>query len=187
MTVFDTQAIPIIVPLPTVTPDNSIADMTARTAGIIIGRAGGFAGTGTITSNLFIITGTITVIDAFGQITGVTTLNNLTNIYFDVWDGTISVPITKTTGATLSGAPVGSIIARTRDSTIAVTTIYADQGRVTEVETVKPHKPFMVTAKNGVTTYLRVTYTTTDNPVAAAAYFYMVYDARSTDGSVRLA
>jgi hypothetical protein len=58
--------------------------------------------------NVFQLTGTTKIISIHGEILTKTTLTNCTNVHFDLWDGTTSVPITKTTGADMSGYNVGA-------------------------------------------------------------------------------
>lgn len=122
-------------------------------------------GTGTVNTNVLKVTGTVQVISQWAIITEVTTLTNMTNVYADVWDGTNSVPLTKTTTCTLSNAPVGTYFSKDLISTEPYTVNMADQCRMSEMPTKNFSYPFIVTANNGSTTYIRFNYTTTDNPI----------------------
>ncbi len=122
-------------------------------------------GTGAQTVNVFEFTGTVLVVDQWAEITRVGTLTNLTNMYSTIYDGTNAVNLTAD-GATLSGMPVGTLF--TKDQTAAQPYAVNDssQCRVLETQDIKKAgRPFVITAKNGVTNYIRFHYTTTDNPV----------------------
>lgn len=103
----------------------------------------------------------------FVEITAVTTLTNATNVHYYLWDGTNKVPLSKVTGATLSGAQVGSIILKNKVATDELTIVKSDQCRLTEVlDSAKGlHWPYMITAKNGVNNYIYFSLTTTDTPI----------------------
>jgi len=146
---------------------NSIEDMAYRLAGFrkeVLNV--NVTGNGTVNIPIFKVTGTIEVIKQVAEIVSITTLTNLTSMYADVWDGTVSDVLTKTTGAALSGAPVGTIFTKDQDITQPYSISLADQGRVLEASDVKLGKPFYVTQKTGdVDTFIRLNFTTTDAPV----------------------
>lgn len=126
--------------------------------------------------NLFLLTGTEQIFQLHGEITAITTLNNITNCYFDLWDGTVSVPLTKTTTAAMSGFVVGSFFIKDSDVTTALSTINANQGRVQEAAAgAKEGAPFITTSKLATNTYIRFNYTTTDTPINATFEFHLVY------------
>ena len=122
-------------------------------------------GTGSVNLNVFKVTGTVRVLKTWAEITEVTTLTNMTDVYADVYDGTNTVDLTKTPGAVLSGAPVGTFFTKDKASTETFTVNMADEVRVAE-STSKTAVPFYVTQKNGADTYIRFNFTTTDNPVS---------------------
>lgn len=149
------------------------SDNTAE--GAII-RAGGKHATKTITLsanntsanvNVFTLTGTVVGLSLHGEITDATTLTNLTAGYFDLWDGTNSIPLTKVTGGILSGMGVGTFIIKTATAASAFTINNNTQVRMSEVSGNKVAQSFVATAKAATTTYLRFTYTTTDTPINA--------------------
>ena len=110
--------------------------------------------------NVFQITGTVRILDQFAIITSITDLTNMTAVYADLWDGTNSEALTAN-GAVLSGAPVGTFFTKDKDVTEIYSVMKADQCRVNEVTADKNiGKPFTVTQKNGVNTYIRFNYTT---------------------------
>lgn len=140
-------------------------------------RAGGKHATKTITLNanatsasvnVFQLTGTSKVISIHGELLTKTTLTNCTSVYFDLWDGTTSVPITKTTGAAMSGYNVGAFFIKDADVASSLTIQNNDQGRIKEAATgVKVNTEFLATQKTATNTYIRFNYTTTDAPASA--------------------
>lgn len=140
-------------------------------------RAGGKHSTKTITLsanatsanvNVFQITGSIKVSSLHGEILTATTLTNCTSVYFDLWDGTTSVPITKTTGAAMSGYGVGSFFIKDSDVATALSILNNNQGRIKEAATgTRVNTEFIVTQKISTNTYIRFNYTTTDAPINA--------------------
>lgn len=140
-------------------------------------RAGGKHATKTITLsanntsasvNVFQLTGVCEMWGIHGYVTDATTLNNCTSVYFDLWDGTTSVPITKTTTASLSGFGVGSFIIKDSDVSSALTTLNNNQCRIDEKSTgAKVDADLIVIQKISTNTYIRFNYTTTDAPINA--------------------
>jgi len=140
-------------------------------------RAGGKHATKTITLsannttasvNVFQVTGTTKIVDFHGEILTKTTLTNCTSVYFDLWDGTTSVPITKTTGAAMSGYNVGAFFIKDADVATALTILNNDQGRIKEAATgARVNTEFLAVQKTSTNTYIRFNYTTTDAPIAA--------------------
>jgi hypothetical protein len=141
----------------------------------IITKVARITGTGTVNTNVLQLVGSIRILNQWAIIKSVTTLTNMTNIYADLWDGTNSVLLTKNTGATLSGAPVGTFF--TKDQLVAepYSISLADQCRMLE----NAHRiaiPFTVTQKNGANTYIRFNYTTTDAPVDFTMQVWFEYE-----------
>lgn len=144
---------------------NSALDFMERTAGrILFAEDIIITGTGTVNLNVFKINGTIRVLNSWAEITEVTTLNNLTDLYSDVWDGTNSVALTKTSGVSLSGAPVGTFFTKDKASAETYSVALANEVRVLEATT-KNAVPFYITQKHGVDTFIRLNFNTTDTPV----------------------
>lgn len=143
---------------------NSGGNMAMRSAGLVIEGEVEISATGTVNLNVFQFTGSIIILSQLAIITEITTLNNLTNMYADVYDGTTATPVTKTSDADLSGAPVGTLFTKDKASSEAYTVLLADQARFSEPDD-KIGKPFKINAKNGATNYLRFNFQTTDNPV----------------------
>jgi len=142
------------------------SDNTAE--GAII-RAGGKHVSKTITLNanntsasvnVFQVTGYNKCYDIHGEVLSVTLMSNCTNCYFDLWDGTTSVPITKTTGATLSGVGVGSGFVKDADVSSALTIIDNATCKMKEAAVgAKEGAPFTVTQKIATNTYIRFRFT----------------------------
>jgi hypothetical protein len=110
--------------------------------------------------NIFKVTGTVRIVNQFAVIKEITNLTNMTNVYADLWDGSNSVNLTLD-GAILSGVPVGTFFTKDQNVLQEYSVSIADQVRVNEViDEKKVGKPFTVTAKNGVDSFIRFCYTT---------------------------
>lgn len=118
--------------------------------------------------NVFQLTGTCEVTGLHGIVLTATTLTNCTSVYFDLWDGTLSVPITKTTGTAFSGFGVGSFFVKSADVLSSLSTLQNNQARILEAATgVKVNADLYVIQKISTNTYIRFNYTTTDAPINA--------------------
>jgi type 1 fimbria pilin len=118
--------------------------------------------------NCFELTGSMIITYLHFEVVDATTLNNCTNIYFDLWDGTNSVPLCKVTGASISGFGVNSFVIKDGDVSVELVTLNNDQVRISEPSGGKTvFQPFLVTCKAGATNYIRFRYTTTDTPINA--------------------
>jgi hypothetical protein len=140
-------------------------------------RAGGKHATKTITLNannttanvnVFQLTGTTKIVLLHGEVLTKNTLTNCTKVHFDLWDGTTSVPITKITGADMSGYNVGAFFIKDADVATALTILNNDQARIKEASTGnKVNTEFVAVQKTATNTYLRFIYSTTDAPIDA--------------------
>lgn len=112
---------------------------------------------GTYTISAAKVVGAVRVLEAQGQITRLDAINGLTNLWADLWDGTISDPITKTPGADLSSAQVGTIFFRSGSKLQPFETMISDEGRVYECATplCTQQNAYTLNAKNGVDTFIR--------------------------------
>lgn len=153
---------------------NSIAEVVKRGQGRILQAEATVTGTGSVNQNVFQITGSVLVLRQWALITEVTTLTNMTDVYADLWDGTNSVKLTKTPGAVLSNAPVGTYFTKDKASTETYSVALSDQCRMIET-TNKEASPFVVTQKNATNTYIRFNYTTTDSPLSFKMHVYFEY------------
>lgn len=157
--------------------DNSIGGILEKNAGRLLKasnvRITGAAGA--LTFNVFKVTGTVLILDQFAEIISVTTLTNCTDVYADAYDGTVAIDLTKTPGAVLSGAPVGSFFTKNKVAAETYTVLLADQVRVNEPSN-KTAAPFFVTQKNGVDTFIRLHMDTTDDPIdfTMDVWFYFI-------------
>ena len=150
---------------PDSTVDNSAYDFMKRGVGKILEVEATLGGTGAQVVNVFKIIGSVIILDQYAEITDATTLTNCTNVYSTLYDGTNTVNLT-VDGATLSGAPVGTLFTKNLAAANTYSVSMADECRMSEVtNTKKVGFPFIVTAKNGANTYIRFHYTTTDNPI----------------------
>lgn len=126
--------------------------------------------------NVFQVTGTLDIKALHGELVAKTTLTNMTNIHFDLYDGTNSILLTKATGANMSGFNVGSFIIKNSNASTELTTINNNQARVTEGGTgTKSFQEFLVTQKEATNTYIRFIYSTTDAPINAQVAIHLNY------------
>ena len=126
--------------------------------------------------NVFQLTGTVRVLSLNGEVLSATTLNNCTNVYFDLWDGTNSAVITDSVGANMSGFGVGSFFLKDGDSTVDLHCINNNQGRISEGSTGnRIFQEFILTQKISTNTYIRFNYTTTDEPINAQLKIDITY------------
>ena len=161
---------------------NSAADMIQRRAGRILKLLDLeiTASNETVSIPFAKVNGTIEIFNQWSQIKNITTLNNCTDVHIDLWDGTVSDPVTKSPGATLSGAPVETVLLKTEPATSVLTVIQTDQGRVTETSGKKITQPFYLTQKGVLDTVMRANLTTTDTPLLFTVDIYIEW--RPLDG-----
>lgn len=144
---------------------NSASDMLYRGNGFVFDEVVHITGvTGVVNLNVFKVTGTVRVLNQWAEITEITTLTNMTDVYADAYDGTNTADLTKTPGSTLSGAAVGTFFTKDKAATETYTVCLANEVRIAEA-TSKQAAPFFVTQKNGADTFIRFNFTTTDNPI----------------------
>lgn len=157
--------------------DSNVEGAVIRSAGKHVSKTITLSANNTSASvNVFQLTGSCEIMGLHGEVTVATTLTNLTNGYFDLWDGTNSVPITKTTGCTMSGFGVGSFFLKDADVANSLSTLQNDQCRIKEASTgAKVNANLMVIQKLSTNTYIRFRYTTTDAPINASLEIRCVY------------
>lgn len=115
-------------------------------------------GAGAKTDNLFLITAPIDASSLSGMVT--IALNaGLTAAYFDVWDGTVSTPLSLNNGV-ISSLPVTSWIGKQDIAATAMTVSSSAAAVMTEPATDGQNMhPFQITPKDGVATYIRFRHT----------------------------
>lgn len=117
--------------------------------------------------NLFQITGTCKIIGLHGHITDDTVLTNMTNVHFDLWDGTTAIPLTRSTGAAFSGFNVGAFFGKVADRNNIIGFLDNVSAGFLETTLKDAYQQFFVIQKLSTNTYIRFTYTTTDAPIDA--------------------
>jgi len=139
---------------------NSLFGMTQRVSGLNSeSDIHIMADTETINLNLFSFEGTIEILNFWAEVTAVIACTNMTNVYIDIWDGTNSKVLSKT-GADFSGLTVGSFFIKSETIDNKLLLHIASENRVTEPTAKKSAQTVLITAKNGVTNYLRLNFTT---------------------------
>lgn len=80
---------------PTLIRVNSLLGIVKSGPGLIFTNTVTFTTTGAQKVNIFKLNGRARVLGLTGTISGATAITNVTDIYFDLWDGTASTVITK--------------------------------------------------------------------------------------------
>lgn len=171
------------VTLPEGEESNSVHNYLDRVSGHLEEKVLTLTGTGATSENLFQVTGSIEVYRLWGEVVRVGTLTNLTGGSFDLYDSTSAVQLSAATGV-LSGVSEGTVFTKTGLAADAFAINNSVAGAVLE-QTYEGSDPFngiIVTQKNGANTFLRFTYTTTDNPIDADIVFNVEY--RALDGGM---
>lgn len=164
---------------------DSVHDYLERGIGEPVSKAATMnVNNGTTSVNLFTVTGSIQVLKLWGVLTTATTLTNCTNLHFDIYDGSAATAITKNTGTTLSGLAVGTTVVKTELSASNLTLMNNATGVLSEASVTKGLAEFFLAKKTGVTTYVRLTYTSTDTPANAVMTVYAEYRKLSSDGAL---
>jgi hypothetical protein len=133
------------------------------------------AAAGSHSINVFKLRGCVRVLEQVAEITQITTLTNCTNMYADLWDGTVSKPLTAN-GAIISGMPVGTMFTKDKDIAETYSVSDASECQVSEVTTEEEFgRPFNVTQKSGVDTFIRFNLTTTDDPILFKMLLKFIY------------
>jgi hypothetical protein len=117
-------------------------------------------GAGTHNINVLQLTGAARVVEQYAIITDVTNIADITDVYADLWDGTLSTKLTKTPGSDFSGIALGSFFTKDKDSTNTYSLIDAATAGFLETNTRDIGYPFVVNQKNGVDTFIRFNFTT---------------------------
>jgi hypothetical protein len=122
--------------------------------------------------NLFKLTGSVKNVKIYGVLTAKTTLANMTSVYFDMYDSTAAVAITKNDGV-MSTALVGAVIAKVAAATVTASINLAVTGTIIDAILLG----FEATQKNSANTYIRFNYATTDAPIAATMKYFVEYES----------
>ena len=131
---------------------------------------------GTQSLNCFQLTGSIKALRLYAEITTASTFTNCTNVFFELYDSTSSVDITKSSpGAVLSGLAVGTFMVKNAVASTALEVADNVAGAIVEDSTTKIFHQFFLTQKTAANTYIRFTYTSSDAPVAATITVYCDY------------
>lgn len=112
---------------------------------------------GTYILNAARIIGGVRILEGQGTITRIDAINGLTDLWVDFWDGTKSVPVTKTPGADLSAAQVGTLFFRSGNKLTPLEVMISDECRLYECATplCTQQNAYTLNGKNGVDNFLR--------------------------------
>jgi hypothetical protein len=115
---------------------------------------------------VFKLTKSVRVVDQYAEIDSITNLTNMTDVHADLWAdtggaGTIIDTLTADSGANLSGLQVGSWFTKDKEAVEPYSIVSSITGSVHEVGFGDDiGRPFIVTQRYGVDTYIRFCYTT---------------------------
>lgn len=155
---------------------NSVNSIVRRSGGLLVSKALVLSANNTTASmNAFQLTGSVAVKKLWAEITAKTTLGNLTGGSFDLYDSTAAIQLTANDGV-LSGCAVGTIVAK--HGLAAVTWGKLDNAAGSSLEGAAAGPVWcetILTQKTGANTYLRLTYTTSDEPIACTVTVYCSY------------
>jgi hypothetical protein len=111
--------------------------------------------------NVLQFIGTVEIISQYAEILSVINASNMTNVYADIWDGTNSKNLTKSSpGADFSGLCAGSFISKLGSITEEYEVNIATENRISDIDPGDVGQPFLITAKNGVDNFIRLNFTT---------------------------
>ena len=139
----------------------------------------------TASVNLFEITGSVMINYIYGTVETVLS-SDIDDVNLNLYDGTNTVQVTKSTTLDIDAAPVGSFLHKIADADENIGYLASDQVRIYEDDTkFGVDRQVIVNAKNGATTYLRFTYTTTDSPASGVIDWHIHWQPLSDDGYVK--
>ena len=161
---------------------DSVHEYLERTAGEKISKTLACVSTGTVVNNVFAVTGACKILKLYGVVN--TALANATNVHFALYDGTATLPLTKTTTATLSALGVGTTFQKVAALATALNICDSAAGCVYENAGTDLFFPCVVQKKINVATYIQFIYTTSTNPLAGNVTIYIEYRPDTADGAI---
>lgn len=138
--------------------------------------------TGTANVDFGIVTGPIHIHRLFLVVRSA--LGNHTDAKFAGYDGTTTLLLTNTSGPTMTNFVAGTTGFKCRLSTSAVSLAVGNGGSIIQYNPAYGDVPFFFQVKIGTTTYLRYTFTTTDNPTIGSMQFSVLYEPLSDNATI---
>jgi hypothetical protein len=138
--------------------NNSPDDFNIRGPGQVATNEVAFTAAGA-TTNIFAVTGGVQIMRIAGVFTDVTDVADIDALSLDFWDGAAPQQITSLAGTTCDGVALNSQLIKTGNNTVAITLLDAAAGVINEGLGPGVGWPFTYNCKNGVTCYIRFTYT----------------------------
>lgn len=160
---------------------NSPYAYLANGEGILVTKSITANGDGAQTDNIFTLTGTVDILNIWGQCTEATNATDLAACSFALYDGTATLEITDSGAPTdCSGINVGDIIFKNGASaTVALARMNNDAGALTDLTQTKCR----ITKKLGATTTIQFLFNGDVNTDVDIT-FYVKYIPVSSDGSL---
>ena len=117
-----------------------------------------FVGGGPGSQNIYKITGSVLIVGLTGHVHTATSAD-VGALYLELSDGTVTADVTDSPGRDASSLPVGTLLHKIDEAAVQIAIAEADQVRLYEDATRFHRDPvFTIIAKQGGTSYLRVTY-----------------------------
>ena len=161
---------------------DSVHDYLEQVSGEHISNIITLTGTGATSVNIFQLTGTVEILQLHGAVLTADTLTDMTAVHWELFADAAAVDITKNDGD-LSAMAVGTFFAKT--GAASVTMGINDNVAAAMIEPAagpKAFAPFIITQMTGTATYLRLTYTTTDDPIVATLGMSVRYRPHTAAG-----
>ncbi len=137
----------------------------------------------TTSDSIVKVIGCVQIVSIFGIVTDATVLNNLTNGYLTIDDGSVQTNISKAVGVSLGGMPLGTVIAKTGNASATLSRADSSNATIIEPNTDKKEfSPFIAIQKTGEDTFIKFTYTTNDSPIDAKISWHILW--RKIDGGI---
>lgn len=110
--------------------------------------------------NLYLVASSVQFMALFGHFTLVTDVSSITAAYFDLWDGTASLDVTSSGApAVLTGVALDSLIGKNAAVAAVMFLHNSSAAQITDSDLGTDWlAPFIVTAKQGASTYIRFCY-----------------------------
>jgi len=133
-------------------------------------------GDGAQADNIFVISGTVVLLEILALVTAVGDATTLSGCKFAVNDGTNTINLTDAIDG--SGTVVGSKFVKTAVAATALTHLKADQIRIAESSFNKPFVETVVNGKDAVTNYLQFLFTGADDDPGPATNVTVTFCVR---------
>jgi len=164
--------------------DNSPDCFSTRTIGALLTNEIAFTAAGA-TTNIFLVTGLVRIFGIGGIFTDVTDVADVDAMARDFHDGAAGVGVTAAAGTTCDGVGLNARLLKVAAAGTAITLLDSDAAAIDETDPKRLLTPFLLSAKEGASNYIRFTYTSAGGCDAAVLWFVeWRHVGRHSDGLV---